>query len=234
MSLCDEVLVCTTHRLLLSYDPKVPFSFDYLDLELRVALLTLAGEYFPIKLSRNNLENYYKFCGYIKKYNLNDKNINIFLKEINLSKEELALSDRLCFTIDDQDRQKPLKITLSKAMDYYHLYIIMQDGIDSYEYYDEEADKYYELTEGKTDPHFAEAELHIMESQILTDENDKRIYRRFMETGSASFTNNELKSDYNYSRYSLHLLQNYLQDIFVDETDSSPKKKRGKKYTSLK
>lgn len=229
----DAVLVCATHRLLLSYDPKVPFSFAYLDLELRAALLTLAGEYFPVKLPRNNLMNYFKFCGYIEKYNLTATTINIFLDEVNLSEKELALRDNLCFTIDDQDRQKPLKITLSKAMDYYHLYTIMQNGVDSYEYYDEEADKYYDLTEGKIDPHFSEAELHVMESQILTDENDKRIYRRFMETGTASFTNDELKFDYNYSRYSLHLLCSHLRDNFVDETSSSPKKKRDKKFTPI-
>lgn len=229
----DEVLVWTTHRLLLSYDPEVPFSFAYLDLELRAALLTLAGEYFPVKLPRNDLMNYFKFCGYIEKYTLTATTINIFLEEVNLSEEELALHDDLYFAIDEQDRQKPLKITLSKAMDYYHLYVIMRDGVDSYEYYDEEADRYYDLTEGKIDPHFVEAELHVMESQILTDENDKRIYRRFMETGSASFSNDELKSDYNYSRYSLHLLRSHLRDNFVEKTSSSPKKKRGKNYTPI-
>ena len=229
----DEVLVIATNKLLTNCNPEALFSFETMDLELKAALAELAGELFPVKLPRNDLVSYFAFCNYIEKYELTVSNIKIFLEELELSVEEAMRSTDLNFSIEKYDRENHRKFTLKKAMYYYQVYTLFHDGVSEIETYNKEQDRFYDISEGIIDTNYSEAELRILESQILSDDNEQRIFRHFVETGSASFTNKELADDFHYTRYALHRLQSHIGRCLSDDKPQKTKDDK-KKFGTIK
>ncbi len=209
----DEVMMIALFKVLERYSPEHPFSFSYLDLELFAAITQLGGEMHTFGMPRNDYTNYMKLSYFIERYSLTPSNLACFLEEINLSDEERSKRN-LLFSIDEKDLHYGCKITLRKAYDYYSLYIIEHNGIVSATYYDEESDTMIDRTAPSMEAGYSEVEMDLFTKQVFTDSRDQRIFYRLTEADGASFTNDELKNDYEYTRYALSKLKNQIRKEF--------------------
>ncbi|MDD7177664.1 MAG: hypothetical protein SPG09_03800 [Lachnospiraceae bacterium] len=209
----DEVMMIALYKTLERYNPRHPFSFSYLDLELFAAITQLGGEMHTFGMPRNDYTNYMKFSYFIERYSLTSSNLECFLEEINLTENERS-QRKLTFAIDEKDLNYGCRITRRKAWDYYSLYAIEHNGIVSATYYDETSDSFKDRTTPSIESGYANAEMDLFSEQAFTDLKDQRIFYRLMETDGASFTNDELKNDYGYTRYALSKLKEQIKKEF--------------------
>lgn len=224
----DEVMVIAINNLLMSYTPGKPFSPNYVYWALTAALAELAGDYYPVRLNRNELIEYEKFKYFTEKYKIARETIRVFLDEILLSGEEAATRDDLLFEIDEQDRDYSCKLTLTKALAFFEYFSVSCGGFIPCEYYDADNDKFYDLTEGKIDSRFSDAELRILENQITSSDSERYLFRHFQEPGGVSISNSTLR-DINSSRYDMRLFKQDLKDTFTVSSSPKPKRKDKKR-----
>lgn len=210
----DEVMMIALYKTLEKYDPKHPFSFAYLDLELFAGITQLGGEMHTFVLPRNDYVNYLKFIYYIDKYTLTPENIEQFLFEMNLSDTALA-ETQTEFSIEPKDRKYSCKITLRKAFDYYALYSIEHLGIASAISYDEDADMVIDNTGAIIERGFGDVELDLFSKQTFSTQKEQRIFHRLTEPEGSIFTNRELTEDFDFTRYALSKMKEKIkQDLF--------------------
>lgn len=209
----DEMLMIAVYKTLERYDPKQPFSFNYLEAELFAAVAQLNAETRTFSMPRNDYIYYQKFSYFIQKYALNPENIEQFLYEINLP-ETAKDKATLQFNIEVKDREYGCKITLPKAMDYYSLYSIENLGIASVLIYDDEADMVIDNTGAIIDRGYEEAELRLYSEQTFFTEKELRIFKHLMEQG-ATFSNKELIEKYGFTRYALSKMKELMKSDFL-------------------
>ncbi len=198
----DQAMMIALYRVLERYNPKLPFSFTYLDLELFAAVTQLGGEMRTFPLPRNDFVNYLKFSYYIDKYMLTPENIKQFLYEINLP-EAAHVETQLPFSIDEKDRTYSCKITLRKAYDYFTLYSIEHLGITRAISYDDKSDIIIDNTGVWIEPGFEAVELDLFARQAFHDPKEQRIFYRLTQPGGTTFSSKELLEEYEYTRYAL-------------------------------
>lgn len=210
----DEVMMIAVYKTLERYDPKKPFSFTYLDMELFAAVAQLNANTRTFSMPRNDFVNYQKFAYFIQKYVLTPENIPQFLYEINLPKA--ALSDtELTFRIDDKDREYSCKITLPKALDYFSLHAIENQGIICAISYDEDADMVVDNCGAIIDSGFLEVELRLYAEQTFGEEKKRRAFQHLTEPQGATFTKEELTEEYDLTRYELSKMKNQIRNDFL-------------------
>lgn len=142
------------------------------------------------------------------------ENIPQFLYEINLP--EAALADaELTFQIDDKDREYSCKITLPKALDYFSLHAIENQGIICAISYDEDADMVVDNCGAIIDSGFLEAELRLYAEQTFGEEKKRRAFQHLTEPQGATFTKEELTEEYDLTRYELSKMKNQIRNDFL-------------------
>lgn len=206
----DEVMMIALYKVLERYNPQKSFSFSYLDIELFSAITQLGGEMHILGLPRNDYVDYLKFSYFVEKYNLTPDNIEQFLSEINMIREENG-NPSSTFPIDEQDSKYSCKITLRKAFDYFSLYSLERSGIVSAISYDEDADTIIDRTCAITDTGYENAEMKLFAAQTFPNEADTQMFYRLTEPKGATFTNQELKENYHYTRYALSKLKEQIK-----------------------
>lgn len=224
----DEAIVVATFEILNGYDPKDAFSFEFMEIALKAAIAELAGDLFPVRLPRNDLTSFFAFSYYIEKYALTPCNIESFLYELSLTIDESEHRSDLLFKIDRLDRIKHRHIPLSKALIYYQDYLILHDCVSEMEVYDKEHDCFYDITNGVPDDGFTEAELRLLGSQICSNDSERLIFNRWLDTGSSSFTNRELTEKYHSTRYALQLQKKHTLNCLIDNPVQKRNQKRDK------
>ena len=196
----DEVMMIAVYKTLERYNPTHLFSFSYLELELFAAITQLGGEMHTFGMSRNDYVNYLKFSYFIEKYMLTAQNIRQFLYEMKPLNNDHQ-KEKPFFQIDDHDRKYSCNISLRKALDYFNLYSIENQGILNALSYDEENDMIIDNSGTIIDNGFIYAELELYAEQTFTNQNDQRIFIHLTQPGGATFTNKELAEDYNSTRH---------------------------------
>lgn len=224
----DEAIVVATFEILNNYNPEDAFSFEFMEITLKAALAELAGDLFPLRLPRNDLISFFSFSYYVEKYALTLSNIETFLYELSLTRDEAEHRSDLTFNIDNSDRLKHRNISLSKALIYFQNYNILHGGISDLEVYDKEHDCFHDITNGAPDDGFVEAELRVLGSQICSSDSERLIFNRWLETGSSSFTNRELTEKYHSTRYALQLQKNRTRNYLSDNPVQKKDPKKGK------
>lgn len=202
----DQAMMIALYKVLERYNPKLSFSFTYLDLELFAAVTQLGGEMRTFSLPRNDFVNYLKFSYYIDKYKLTPENIKQFLHEINLPKAG-HVETQPVFCTDEKDRTYSCKITLKKAYDYFTLYSIEHSGIICAISYDDKADMIIDNTHASIDPGYEAVELDLFARQAFHDPKEQRILYRLTQPGGTTFSSKELLEEYEYTRYALTKLK---------------------------
>lgn len=202
----DSVLVIALYKVLDAYNFSMPFSFDYLTLELRSALTELCGQMHPFGMNRNDLMAYRKLSYLIDKYSLTSESLPLFLTELNSTLEDLPQCARR-FRIDDADMRYSCKISLKKANAFFSLYSIENMGFITDIAVPDDPETLFDKLCTTFENGYSDVELELFAAQTLTDENEKRIFNRLTQPEGDVFTNRELADEYEFTRYALAKLK---------------------------
>lgn len=208
----NSILITTLIDTLNNYNPeKMHFSFNYLEQQLRCALMEYVATSGYFMFNRNLYPQYRHMCLIYNKYNLSINEIERFLYEVQLS-DEAALKENLMFDIDPDDKKYSFKgITPSKAENFYHIYVAESNGISELIHFDEEKELNIDLTIGLPDDNFDNVILKEYINKTFPTDSQKLVVYHFIRTGSSRFSAEELAL-YGTTRYEVKKVIEKLRD----------------------